>query len=127
MFGCGGPHGYCGHQNMLHRIAFRCGAQRSPAGHLTRVGFSARRAADKFAPARLRSTPRAREGAGRAVLVPHNVPFTLLGAGLLWFGWFGFNAGSALAANNIAGLAFVTTMFAPAMAHAPAMVDRSRG
>jgi Amt family ammonium transporter len=47
-------------------------------------------------------------------LLPHNVPFTLLGAGLLWFGWFGFNAGSALAANNIAGLAFVTTMFAPA-------------
>ena len=47
-------------------------------------------------------------------LLPHNVPFTLLGAGLLWFGWFGFNAGSALAANEIAGLAFVTTMFAPA-------------
>jgi len=47
-------------------------------------------------------------------LIPHNVPFTLLGAGLLWFGWFGFNAGSALAANNIAGLAFVTTMLAPA-------------
>ena len=47
-------------------------------------------------------------------LIPHNVPFTLLGAGLLWFGWFGFNAGSALAANNIAGLAFTTTMFAPA-------------
>jgi len=42
------------------------------------------------------------------------VPFALLGAGLLWFGWFGFNAGSALAANNIAGLAFVTTMLAPA-------------
>jgi Amt family ammonium transporter len=47
-------------------------------------------------------------------LIPHNVPFTLLGAGLLWFGWFGFNAGSALGANNIAGLAFATTMFAPA-------------
>src|SRR5215203_3427116 len=47
-------------------------------------------------------------------LLPHNVPFTLLGAGLLWFGWFGFNAGSALAANHIAGLAFVTTMLAPA-------------
>jgi Amt family ammonium transporter len=47
-------------------------------------------------------------------LVPHNVPFTLLGAGLLWFGWFGFNAGSALAASPIAGLAFATTMLAPA-------------
>ena len=47
-------------------------------------------------------------------LVPHNVPFVLLGAGLLWVGWFGFNAGSALAASPIAGLAFVTTMFAPA-------------
>ena len=47
-------------------------------------------------------------------LLPHNVPFTLLGAGLLWFGWFGFNAGSALSAGSIAGLAFVTTMLAPA-------------
>jgi Amt family ammonium transporter len=46
-------------------------------------------------------------------LLPHNVPFTLLGAGLLWFGWFGFNAGSALAASPIAGLAFVTTFLAP--------------
>src|SRR5437870_214784 len=47
-------------------------------------------------------------------LLPHNVPFTLLGAGLLWFGWFGFNAGSALAANASAALAFTTTMLAPA-------------
>jgi len=47
-------------------------------------------------------------------LVPHSVPLTLLGAGLLWFGWFGFNAGSALAASPIASLAFVTTMLAPA-------------
>ncbi len=47
-------------------------------------------------------------------LLPHSVPLTLLGAGLLWFGWFGFNAGSALAASPIAGLAFVTTMLAPA-------------
>ena len=46
--------------------------------------------------------------------VPHNVPFSLLGAGLLWFGWFGFNAGSALAADETAALAFVTTMMAPA-------------
>ena len=47
-------------------------------------------------------------------LLPHNVPFVLLGAGLLWFGWFGFNAGSALAASGVAGLAFATTMLAPA-------------
>ena len=43
---------------------------------------------------------------------PHNVPFVLLGAGLLWFGWFGFNAGSALAANNLAGIAFMNTQLA---------------
>jgi ammonium transporter, Amt family len=47
-------------------------------------------------------------------LLPHNVPFTLLGAGVLWFGWFGFNAGSAVAANGIAALAFTATMLAPA-------------
>jgi Amt family ammonium transporter len=46
-------------------------------------------------------------------LLPHNVPFVLLGAGLLWFGWFGFNAGSALAAGNSAALAFTTTFLAP--------------
>jgi Amt family ammonium transporter len=46
-------------------------------------------------------------------LLPHNVPFTLLGAGLLWFGWFGFNAGSALGANELAALAFTTTFLAP--------------
>jgi Amt family ammonium transporter len=55
-----------------------------------------------------------RHGYGRTAAVPHNVPFVLLGAGVLWFGWFGFNAGSALAASPIAGLAFVTTMLAPA-------------
>jgi ammonium transporter, Amt family len=51
---------------------------------------------------------------GSATILPHNVPFVLLGAGLLWFGWFGFNAGSAVAASPQAGLAFVTTMLAPA-------------
>jgi Amt family ammonium transporter len=43
------------------------------------------------------------------VTAPHNLPFTMLGAGLLWFGWFGFNAGSALGANGLAASAFVTT------------------
>jgi Amt family ammonium transporter len=55
-----------------------------------------------------------RTGFGRQPMLPHNVPTVLLGAGLLWFGWFGFNAGSALAASPIAALAFVTTMVAPA-------------
>jgi ammonium transporter, Amt family len=54
-----------------------------------------------------------RKDYARQAILPHNVPFTLLGAGLLWFGWFGFNGGSALAANGPAALAFVNTMFAP--------------
>jgi Amt family ammonium transporter len=45
---------------------------------------------------------------------PHSLPLVMLGAGLLWFGWFGFNAGSALAANGIAGLAFMNTQVATA-------------
>ncbi|MGB7219626.1 MAG: ammonium transporter [Vicinamibacterales bacterium] len=48
-----------------------------------------------------------------SALAPHSVPFVLLGAGLLWFGWFGFNAGSALTASASAGLAFTTTFLAP--------------
>jgi Amt family ammonium transporter len=51
-----------------------------------------------------------------SALVPHNVPFTLLGAGLLWFGWFGFNAGSALGASALATSAFVATHFGAAAA-----------
>src|SRR5262245_17459016 len=54
-----------------------------------------------------------RKGYGHTAMLPHSVPLTLLGAGLLWFGWFGFNAGSALAASNIAGLAFTATFLAP--------------
>ena len=57
-----------------------------------------------------------RKDYGRRAMLPHNVPFTLLGAGLLWFGWFGFNAGSALAANAVAALAFVNTLLAPSAA-----------
>jgi Amt family ammonium transporter len=57
-----------------------------------------------------------RRGYGIDSIKPHNVTLTLIGAGLLWFGWFGFNAGSALAANEIAAVAFLTTLVAPAAA-----------
>lgn len=49
-------------------------------------------------------------------MAPHNLPLTLLGTGLLWFGWFGFNAGSALGANGVAVTAFVATHVAAAAA-----------
>ncbi|MCX6674128.1 MAG: ammonium transporter [Methanothrix sp.] len=50
-----------------------------------------------------------RVGFGSYVMEPHNIPMSMLGAGLLWFGWFGFNSGSALAANGLAASAFVVT------------------
>ncbi|VAX16837.1 Ammonium transporter [hydrothermal vent metagenome] len=53
-----------------------------------------------------------RKGFPREAMPPHNLPLTLIGAGLLWFGWFGFNAGSALAADTIAVSAFVVTQIA---------------
>ena len=56
----------------------------------------------------------ARSGYGKYMMEPHNIPMTLLGAALLWFGWFGFNAGSALAANGLAANAFVVTNTAAA-------------
>jgi len=57
-----------------------------------------------------------RKGFLHEAIFPHNLPMTLTGAALLWFGWFGFNAGSALAANGLAANAFVTTHLAAAMA-----------
>lgn len=57
-----------------------------------------------------------RVGFQKGAHAPHNPPFVLLGAGLLWFGWFGFNAGSELAADGTAALAFVNTIAAPAAA-----------
>jgi Amt family ammonium transporter len=71
------------------------------------AGFSALVAAMMLGP---------RKDFKRIPIVPHNVPLVLLGAGLLWFGWFGFNAGSALAANGLAALAFTNTNTAAAMA-----------
>lgn len=56
-----------------------------------------------------------RRGWPGAAMKPHNVPFVLLGSGLLWFGWFGFNAGSALQANGLAAQAFVNTQLATAI------------
>jgi Amt family ammonium transporter len=58
----------------------------------------------------------ARRGFGSVAMEPHNIPMTVLGAVLLWFGWFGFNAGSALAADGLAANAFVTTNTAAATA-----------
>ena len=54
-----------------------------------------------------------RKDYARQAMLPHNVPFVLLGTSLLYFGWFGFNAGSALAANGAAVLAFTNTLLAP--------------
>lgn len=57
-----------------------------------------------------------RAGYGREAMPPHNLPFSVIGASLLWVGWFGFNAGSALAADGLASIAFVTTNTAAAAA-----------
>ncbi|HWS57626.1 MAG TPA: ammonium transporter [Actinotalea sp.] len=57
-----------------------------------------------------------RKGFGKEPMRPHNLPFVMLGAGLLWFGWFGFNAGSEFAADGTAGRAWVNTLVATAIA-----------
>lgn len=57
-----------------------------------------------------------RKGYGSEVMMPHHLPMTVIGASLLWFGWFGFNAGSALSANGLAASAFVVTHVAAATA-----------
>ncbi|MGM3371953.1 ammonium transporter, partial [Escherichia coli] len=55
-----------------------------------------------------------RSGLGKESMAPHNLALTVIGASLLWVGWFGFNGGSALAANGAAGYALVTTQVAAA-------------
>ena len=57
-----------------------------------------------------------RRGYGREPMPPHALPWTLIGTGILWFGWFGFNAGSALAADGVAAQALMNTILAPAAA-----------
>jgi Amt family ammonium transporter len=57
-----------------------------------------------------------RKGWPREAMPPHNLPYTILGTGILWFGWFGFNAGSALAANGLAAQALVNTHLGAASA-----------
>src|SRR5581483_2427095 len=57
-----------------------------------------------------------RRGWPQEAMPPHSLPLTLLGTGILWFGWFGFNAGSALAADHVAATAFVNTFVAAAAA-----------
>mgnify|MGYP001614685280 FL=1 len=57
-----------------------------------------------------------RAGYGKEVMMPHNLPMTALGAGILWFGWFGFNGGSAVASGGLATSAFVVTNTAAAAA-----------
>jgi Amt family ammonium transporter len=63
-----------------------------------------------------------RVGYGKDSMAPHSLTMTMIGASLLWFGWFGFNAGSALEANGTAALAFVNTWLATAQRRPPWMV-----
>jgi ammonium transporter, Amt family len=68
-----------------------------------------------------------RRGFGKDAIVPHNLTITVLGTGILWFGWFGFNAGSALAANGLAASAFLATnLGAAAGACGWALVDAAK-
>ena len=59
-----------------------------------------------------------RRGWPKHAMPPHSLPLTLIGTGILWFGWFGFNAGSALGANGLAAQAFMNTHLAAAAGHA---------
>lgn len=66
-----------------------------------------------------------RLGYGREAMAPHSLTFTMIGASLLWVGWFGFNAGSALTAGGVAGLAFVNTILATGAALVAWLVGES--
>ena len=81
---------------------FKLGAEDFAGGTVVHANAGAAALAVIFVIGKRRGWPKER-------MRPHNVPFVLLGAGLLWFGWFGFNAGSALAANTLSAYAFVNT------------------
>ena len=81
---------------------FKLGAEDFAGGTVVHANAGAAALALVFVIGKRRGWPKER-------MRPHNVPFVLLGAGLLWFGWFGFNAGSALAANTLSAYAFVNT------------------
>ncbi len=107
----------CGRSSSMPRSRTGCGAAASWPTWAPGTSPAAPWCTSTRASAALVAAMRPRQAHGlprSSSLLPHNVPLVLLGAGLLWFGWFGFNAGSALAASPIAGLAFVTTMLAPA-------------
>lgn len=57
-----------------------------------------------------------RKGHGSSSMLPHNIPYIMIGSGLLWFGWLGFNGGSSLGANGIGAIALVNTVISPAAA-----------
>ena len=82
--------------------------------HLTFAGGTVVHISSGFAALALALVIGKRVGFGKYAMEPNNIPLTILGAALLWFGWFGFNAGSAVGANGLAAQAFVTTNTAAA-------------
>ncbi|MEQ3553512.1 ammonium transporter [Pseudonocardia nematodicida] len=101
--------GFTGPDNVGGWIANRLGAEDFAGGTAVHINAGAAALALTFVLGRRRGWP-------REPMRPHNLPFVLLGASLLWFGWFGFNAGSALSAGDLAATAFTNTMLATATA-----------
>ncbi len=97
--------GFTGADNVGGWIVNQLGAQDFAGGTAVHINAGAAGLALAFVLGRRKGWPKER-------MRPHNIPFVLLGASLLWFGWYGFNAGSALSASDLAGLAFTNTTIA---------------